>query len=46
MTNVIRLEGMIEEVASATSLAELKEIWCINQAADECPPEMTAPYRT
>jgi hypothetical protein len=45
MTNVIRLEGMIEEVASATSLAELKEIWCINQAADECPPEMTAPYK-
>jgi hypothetical protein len=35
---------MLEEVASATSLAELKEIWCINQEANECPPELTPLY--
>ena len=44
MTNPIRLEGMLEEVASATSLAELKEIWCINQEANECPAELTPLY--
>jgi hypothetical protein len=35
---------MLEEVASAITRAELKEIWCINQEANECPPELTLAY--